>query len=83
MNAYKTYAEVDSSGRLVLDRLPFQEGALLEIVIIEQSRQPEERVSSWQALMRHVQGLPQSSAFSDEDIEAEVDKVRSTRESRH
>lgn len=52
-------------------------------MIIEQSRQPEERVSSWQALMRHVQDLPQSSAFSDEDIEAEVDKVRSTRESCH
>ncbi|MDU9049663.1 MAG: hypothetical protein Q3M30_12505 [Candidatus Electrothrix sp. Rat3] len=50
---------------------------------IEQSRQLEARIISWQGLMRHVQGLPQSSAFSDEDIEAEVDKVRSTRESRH
>jgi hypothetical protein len=41
MKAYKTYAEVDSSGRLVLDRLPFQKGALLEVLIVDQSRLSE------------------------------------------
>ena len=83
MNAYKTYAAVDSSGRVVLEHLPFQQGALLEIVIIDQSRQPEERARSWQALMRHVQGLPHSSTISDEDIAAEIDSVRKARESSH
>jgi hypothetical protein len=79
MKAYKTYAEVDSSGRLVLDRLPFQEGVLLEVLIVDQSRLSDEKVSSWQALMRHVQNLPQSATITDEDIAAEINDVRNTR----
>jgi len=53
MNAYKTYAEVDSSGRLVLDSLPFQKGVLLEVLIVDQSMPRDEKVSSWQTFMRH------------------------------
>jgi hypothetical protein len=78
MKAYKTYAEVDSSGRLVLDRLPFKEGVLLEVLIVDQSMQGDEKVSSWQALMRHAQNLPQSSTITDEDIAAEIYDVRNT-----
>ncbi len=79
MKAYKTYAEVDSSGRLVLDRLPFQKGVLLEVLIVDQSMLSDEKVSSWQALMRHVQNLPQSSTLADEDIAAEIIDVRNIR----
>jgi len=79
MNAYKTYAEVDSSGRLVLDSLPFQKGVLLEVLIVDHSMQRDEKASSWQALMRHVQNLPQLLAITDEDIAAEIDEVRNIR----
>ncbi|VFN01143.1 MAG: hypothetical protein BECKG1743D_GA0114223_103267 [Candidatus Kentron sp. G] len=78
-NAYKTYAEVDGSGRMVLDGLPFQQGALLEVLIFEQGRQPKGRVDSWQALMRHVRSLPQSENISEEDIAREIDEVRNAR----
>jgi hypothetical protein len=77
MNAYKTYAQIDASGRIVLEGLPFSAGSLLEIVIVDQSHQPEERVQNWHALMRHVQGLPQSQGISDEDIAAEIEAHRS------
>ncbi|MBT8419362.1 MAG: hypothetical protein KJO08_00715 [Gammaproteobacteria bacterium] len=78
-NAYKTYAEIDVSGRMVLEGLPFPKGALLEVLIVDQSRQPNERATSWQALMRHVQDLPQSKDISEEDIAREIDHVRGAR----
>lgn len=77
MNTYKTYAQIDASGRLILEGLPFSAGSLLEILVVDQSHQPEERVESWRTLMRHVQGLPQSQAITDEDIIAEIEAVRS------
>lgn len=79
MNTYKTYVQIDASGRLVLENLPFTEGSLLEVLVVDQSQQPEERVESWRALMRHVQGLPQAKSITEEDIAAEIDAQRSGR----
>lgn len=72
MNTYKTYVQIDDSGRLVLEGLPFPDGTLLEVLLVDQSQQPAERVESWRALMRHVQALPQSRTISDEEIDAEI-----------
>lgn len=58
MNTYKTYVQCDASGRVVLEGLPFPAGALLEVLVVDQSHRPEERVESWRALMRHVQEFP-------------------------
>ncbi len=77
MNTYKTYVHSDASGRVVLEGLPFPAGSLLEVLVVDQSHQPEERVESWRALMRHVQGLPQSKALADEEIASEIDAQRS------
>jgi hypothetical protein len=79
MNAYKTYAQIDASGRMVLEDLPFRAGTLVEVLLVDQARQAEERAASWQALMRHVQGLPQSQDITEDDIAAEVEAVRSGR----
>ena len=76
MNAYKTYVRIDTSGRVILNGLPFREGALVEVLVVEQSHQPAERVESWKALMEHVQGLPQSEAITDATIAAEIDAQR-------
>ncbi len=77
MNTYKTYAQIDASGRLVLEGLPFSAGTLLEILVVDQTHQPEERVESWRALMLHVQGLSQSQAITDAEIAAEIEAQRS------
>jgi hypothetical protein len=77
MNAYKTYTQLDASGRLVLENLPFSEGALVEVVVMDQSLRPDEGAAAWKALMRHVQSLPQSLTLTDEEIAAEVEAVRS------
>ena len=79
MNTYKTYVQVEASGRVVLEGLPFREGSLVEVLVVDQSRQPTERADSWRALMRHVQALPQSQTITDEEIAAEVDAQRSGR----
>lgn len=79
MNAYKTYIRMDASSRVVLEGMPFPEGTLLEVLVVDQTRQPEERTESWRALMRHVQSLPQSATLTDEEIAAEIDAQRSER----
>ena len=79
MNTYKTYVQLDASGRVVLDGLPFPEGAILEVLVVDQARLPGERVESWRALMRHVQGLPQSQTVTDAAIAAEIEDARSDR----
>lgn len=79
MNAYKTYVRMDASSRVVLEGIPFPEGALLEVLVVDQTRRPEERTESWSALMRHVQSLPQSAALTDEEIAAEIEAQRSGR----
>ncbi len=77
MNAYKTYIRMDASSRVVLEGMPFPEGALLEVLVVDQTRQPDERADIWRALIRHVQRLPQSAALTDADIAAEIDAQRS------
>jgi hypothetical protein len=52
---------------------------LLEVLVMDQSRPPEERSESWRALMRYVQGLPQVKAITDEKIAAEIEAQRSGR----
>lgn len=76
MNAYKTYVRMDASSRVVLEGVPFPEGALLEVLVVDQTRQPEDRAENWRLLMQHVQSLPQSAALTDEDIAAEIDAQR-------
>ncbi|MFM8333142.1 MAG: hypothetical protein ACKN9T_15765 [Candidatus Methylumidiphilus sp.] len=72
MQTYKTYARVEATGKMVLADLPFAEGTLVEVLVVNQTRTPAEREESWRALMRHVQQLPQSQALSDEDIAVEI-----------
>jgi len=52
MKVYKTYTHIES-GRVVLEGLPFREGALVEVLLIDQNR--AEREERWVAFMRHVQ----------------------------
>jgi hypothetical protein len=76
MQTYKTYAKIESSGRIVLSDLPFAEGSLVEVLLVDQTRTAAEREASWAALMRHVQTLPQAQTLSDQDIAAEIDACR-------
>ncbi len=79
MQAYKTYARIEPTGRVVLSGLPFAEGSLVEVLVVNQSRTPAEREESWAALMQHVQALPPSQRLSDEDIATEIENYRNRR----
>ena len=79
MNAYKTYVEVDTAGRVVLEHLPFRAGSLVEVLIVDPSQQPDEGAESLRALFRYIRGLPQSQGITDADIAKEVDDYRSGR----
>ena len=72
MNTYRTYVQCDASGRVVLEGLPFPAGALLEVLVVDQSHRPEKRAESWRALMRHVQELPQLQTVTEKGIAAEI-----------
>ena len=77
MNTFKTYAQVDASGGLALHGLPFNEGTLVEVLVVDQSRPRQQLANDWRELIRHVQGLPQTQEISDEDIRAEIETYRS------
>jgi hypothetical protein len=77
MQTYKTYATVENSGRIVIDNLPFPSGSIVEILVVDPSGSPAERVANWNALMRHVQALPQSATIDENDIAAEIEAYRS------
>lgn len=79
MQAYKTYARVQSSGQLALGRVPFPEGALVEVLVVEASPAPGECVEAWRELMRAMQALPQAQGLDEADIAAEIDAVRAGR----
>lgn len=78
MVAYKTYAKTDASGRLVLEDLPFQQGSLLEVLILDPAQSAREQQKSWKDMMRHVQSLPQSQTMTDEEIAHEISQYRET-----
>lgn len=64
---------------MVLEGLRFPAGALLEVLVVDQSHRPEERVESWRVLMRHVQEFPQWQTFTDKGIAEEIAARRSRR----
>jgi hypothetical protein len=78
VNAYRTYVEIDASGRVVLEHLPFRAGALVEVLVVDQGTEGAD-VESWRAFFKHIQGLPQSQPITDEDISQEIDDYRSGR----
>lgn len=76
MQAYKTFARIDSHGKLSLENLPFAEGSLVEVLVVDQRRTTQEREESWRQLMQQVQALPHIQALSDADIAAEIRAFR-------
>jgi hypothetical protein len=62
-----------------LSGLPFTEGSLVEVLVVNQSRTPAEREESWAALMRHVQALPQAQTLNDDAITTEIKGHRNGR----
>ena len=78
MNAYKTYVEVGASGRVVLEHLPFPQGALVEVLVVDQRTEPGE-AENWRVLFKEIQALPQSQAITDAEIAKEIDDYRSGR----
>lgn len=79
MQAYKTYARVQSAGQLALGRVPFPEGTLVEVLVVEASPAPGERVEAWRELMRATQALPQAQGLEETDMAAEIEAVRTGR----
>jgi hypothetical protein len=78
MNAYKTYAEVDEQGRLVVEGVPFRAGALVEVLLID-SQTGADDPHAWRALFEHIRSLPQSREITEADIAEEIEAYRSER----
>lgn len=79
MQAYKTFATIDPSGRVVLEHLPFSAGTLVEVLVVDSARAPSVREEQWGSLMKHVQNRPENAAISEADIVSEIAQVRETR----
>ncbi|WP_058553935.1 hypothetical protein [Thiohalocapsa sp. ML1] len=78
MNAFKTYAEVDEQGRLVVEGVPFRAGSLVEVLLVD-SQADAYDPNTWRALFEHIRSLPQSRGITEADIAEEIDAYRSGR----
>jgi len=75
MKAYRTYAKITKSRRVVLSDLPFEEGQRVEVVVLgnDQAADAGEKA---RALFTETQALPSSHAISEDKITEELAEYR-------
>jgi len=78
MKAYRTYARITKSRRVVLFDLPFEEGQRVEVVVLgnDQAADAGEKA---RALFAETQALPSSRRISEDEIREEVAEYRTQR----
>lgn len=75
MKAYRTYARITKSRRVVLSDLPFEEGQRVEVVVLGNDR-TNNSIEQARILFDETQALPTSRAVNEEEIREEVAKYR-------
>jgi len=76
MLAYKSYATINDSARLVLTGLPFRPGQRVEVFVIADDDERSVRVEKLRNLFAKTQALPQVHALSEEVIAEEIAEYR-------
>ncbi len=76
MFAYKKHVTIKDPKKLELTGLPFRRGQRVEVVIIAEDNEREERVASLRALFKKTQGLPQMETISEDMIAEEIEAYR-------
>lgn len=79
MKIYETKGRVGGDGTLKVEA-PLELADQEVEVLIRQKRPPaSERLAAWQRLAQRVRSLPDVQQITDQDIEREIDAVRSGR----
>lgn len=89
MQAYKTYAHVDSMGKLTLGDLPFDPGTLVEVLVCDAELSNAERAKAKDeavqlkkdaaratAATAGIAPSPPKAAVREDDIEARLEAMR-------
>ena len=79
MLAYKKYVTIKDPAKLELTGLPFHSGQRVEIVMIAEDEERDERLETLRALFKETQALPQAQAISEDMIAEEIEEYRAGR----
>ena len=79
MKAYETKGTVGADGTLTVDAPQELANQDVDVVILPKRPPAAERVAAWERLCRRLQNAPHIQGISEEDIQREIDAVRSVR----
>jgi antitoxin ParD1/3/4 len=79
MLAYRKYVTIKDPAKLELTGLPFRSGQRVEIVMIAEDEERDDRIEALRALFKKIQALPQAEAISEDVIAEEIEEYRAGR----
>lgn len=79
MLAYRKYVTIKDPAKLELTGLPFRSGQRVEIVMIAEDEERDDRIEALRALFKKTQALPQAQAISEDVIAEEIEEYRAGR----
>ena len=79
MKAYETKGTVGADGILTVEAPRELANQDVDVMILPKRPPAAERVAAWERLCRRLQDLPHIQRISEEDIQREIDAVRSVR----
>lgn len=76
METVRTYAQINESGNLILENLPFSKGEFVEVLVFSSKNETNSTVEAWKKLFKNIQKNPASMDITDEIIQDEIYKFR-------
>ena len=78
MNALRTYTQINDYGNIILENLPFEKGAFVEILILPALNDEMALVKDWSNLFKDIQSNDISIRIDEKDIDFEIQEYRNS-----
>lgn len=76
MEVIRKYMKINNSGSLLLERLPFYDGELVEVLVLPISKANSNLSQRWYSMFKELQSNKSSDEISDNDILEEISNYR-------
>jgi len=76
MDVIRKYMNVDISGSLLLEGLPFSDGELVEVLVLPMNENQSDLTKRWFSMFKQLQSKDNSIRISDNEIFDEIENFR-------
>ena len=76
MDAIRIYRQINKTGSLILDNLPFKKGELVEVLILPAQDESKPLGSQWELLFKDIQSNNSAENITDSDIIEQIQDFR-------